>query len=191
MWSNAPILNSCEKICHAIDMGISISMNGKSMPATHLAESFSDGRHASVIAERAVEYITSPVTFGGNKASLIYDKSDPSRDALAIIKISAAVLEYPLSVRCLTKCGVKFQLSEFMGKGRTCDIDDLIYSIDSYPYFVIVDITAYGKWNLFILESAELLRCVHNGTLKPSGWRKKSFYEHIAKFGYTLTKNAA
>jgi hypothetical protein len=179
-------LSGDEKVCHYLDVKIHISINDFGMPDKVLEKIFTDGRNASKLTEHSVELLKNPITIGGNSAKLVYDDTDSAKDGRLIVKSTTEVSDLPISVRSLTRNGFKAQLSEFMGKGRKCTQDNLIHSISCYPFFVVVDITQYRKWKLFIIESNNLMACAINGRLTPSGWTPNRFYEHLERWGYSL-----
>jgi len=81
-----------------------------------------------------------------------------------------------VSVRTLTKRGIKFQQSKFIGYGRSCNKENLIKSIEEVDKFCVVDITNFPKITLVLLDTKVLLRWIREEKLSQVGLNKVKFY---------------
>jgi len=86
-----------------------------------------------------------------------------------------------VSIRSLTKSGVKFQLSKYIGSGRKCDVEDLIKSLRACDFEIVVDICQFPVVQFCPVTSHELLEFVKNGKLGIGGWRQKQFYNLLLR----------
>ncbi|HZO97033.1 MAG TPA: hypothetical protein VFB42_06640 [Gaiellaceae bacterium] len=95
--------------------------------------------------------------------------------------LSAVVSDMPIRVsnKCLTKSGVKFQDSRFVGSGRNCTLDDLKQSLDDNDLVQVVDITEVPKIRLVTVRARDLREEADSGNLTPSGWKREKFYEFL------------
>ena len=91
-------------------------------------------------------------------------------------------------VRSLTPRGIKFQRSQYQGKGRTCNQAQLLESICEKDCFLIVDITRPPMFGLTILPSEIVEKWVHNGFLTPSGLTPSKFWWLMNQTGHVVEK---
>lgn len=102
------------------------------------------------------------------------------------------IVEIPLlgkfyvGVRSLTKSGIRFQKSKFMGSGRHCNINNLIESIQDIDFEIVVDILDFPCIIMSPVDKDKLLYLINNGELTMSGFNRKQFYKKI--FGVTVDK---
>lgn len=81
-----------------------------------------------------------------------------------------------ISVRTLTKRGVKFQQSKFIGSGRMCTMDNLVCSVEATDMVCVVDITEFPSIQFVLLDTKILLKWIRDGQLAKSGLGKVKFY---------------
>jgi hypothetical protein len=84
-----------------------------------------------------------------------------------------------VSIKTLSKNGIKFQKSKYIGSGRFCEIKDLIESIKCVDLYIICDNTNFPIINFISLSSDYLINCVKNNILNQNGWNLKQFYTNI------------
>ena len=83
-------------------------------------------------------------------------------------------------VKTLTGRCVRFQDSQYIGKGRKCTYKNLCDSIEGKKYYIVCDITT-PIWKYIFFPSAWLLSHVEKGNLTKSGWTLKNFWATIKK----------
>jgi len=88
------------------------------------------------------------------------------------------------SVKTLTKSGIKFQMSKFVGSGRTCTKDDLLNSILEAYLMAVVDIIDFPNVLVTVVKQKTLVKAVINGNLTLTGWNREKYYLH--SFGRDL-----
>jgi hypothetical protein len=181
-----PKMTDAEKIIYSMRPNISFGFNGVLLCNSFLEKAFKDARTASKFSEKCAEELTKQyhVSFGGNHCKVLFDDSDVHKDANLYVGGSA----YPLSVRCLTKNGVKFQLNKFVGSGRSCSMDDLKHSIAAYPCVFVFDITNFNDWKVSILEQQLLLDFMANGHLTPGGIKVNKYYDVLEWHRYEVDR---
>lgn len=87
-----------------------------------------------------------------------------------------------ISVKCVTKTGMKLQASRNVGKGRTCTQEDLNRAIRANPWHVLMDITqAPETIKMAAVPGAWLERFAEKGELKPSGWKAPRLWSLLAE----------
>lgn len=74
-----------------------------------------------------------------------------------------------ISIKSLTKQGVKIQMSVFTGAGRSCSMDQLRLSARHAQFHLIVDITDLSCLRVSALPQDLLLAWIDAGLLTPSG----------------------
>lgn len=84
-----------------------------------------------------------------------------------------------VSVKALTRGGVKFQQSKYVGFGRGTDKSGLIASIEASDRVVIVDITEFPVVRFLPVDSTRLVSAAHTGRLTVNGWSKQRLYEWL------------
>lgn len=95
------------------------------------------------------------------------------------------IIEMPLlgkfyvGVRSLTKSGIRFQKSKFMGSGRHCSISNLIESIENIDFEIVVDILDFPCIIMSPVDKDKLLYLINNGELTINGFNRNQFYNKI------------
>lgn len=129
---------------------------------------FQDGR----VVSRFSEYWTEKL-YG-------FKKSDNTNTAMYDGIISNPLIgDMFISVRSLTKTGIKFQQSKFIGSGRSCSISDLKSSLISIDFEIVVDIIDFPTVILSVVSSDRLLQLVDAGKVTPSGLKRDQYYHKI------------
>jgi hypothetical protein len=130
-------------------------------------DTFSDGRVASRFTEKWASRIY----------NLIMSKNTNNPGSDADIQTGNILLgNIPVGVRSLSKAGIKFQQSKFIGSGRTCTIDNLIESIKAVEIEIVVDIADAPKIKFIPIYSKILLKMISDGVLTPNGLTRNKFY---------------
>jgi hypothetical protein len=86
-----------------------------------------------------------------------------------------------ISVKALTRGGVKFQQSKYVGYGRGTDKSGLIDSIEASDRVVVVDITDFPIVRFAPVDSTRLVSAAHTNRLTVSGWSKRQFYQWLVE----------
>lgn len=86
-----------------------------------------------------------------------------------------------VSVKALTRGGVKFQQSKFVGYGRSTDKSGLVASIEASDRVVVVDITEFPVVRFLPIDSTRLVGAAHTERLTINGWSKAKLYEWLAE----------
>jgi hypothetical protein len=86
-----------------------------------------------------------------------------------------------VSVKALTRGGLKFQQSKFVGYGRGTDRDGLVSSIEASDRVVVVDITEFPIVRFLPLDSTRLVSAAHTGRLTVNGWSKQKLYAWVSE----------
>jgi len=138
---------------------------------------FSDGRVVSRFAEE-----WSGILYG---ITLSNNTNKPGSDG--DIQTGNILLgNVPVGVRSLSENGgIKFQQSKYIGSGRTCTIENLIDSINTIDYEIVVDIADSPRIKFIPIDRTVLLKMISDGVLTPSGFTRKKFYTVL--FGRQLT----
>jgi hypothetical protein len=84
---------------------------------------------------------------------------------------------FEISVRSLTKSGIKFQKSAHIGSGRKAGQTDVEDAIASVERVVAVDIRDFPNLTFISLDSKWLLRQSHKGIITPRGLSPARFYD--------------
>ncbi len=132
---------------------------------------FRDGRVASRFTEH----------WGAKIYGYLKHKNTNASDSDGQIKAGDLPNALTISVKSLTKSGVKFQHSKFIGSGRGCTFDDLKDSIKSVDLYLIVDISEFPELIFLPIRSVVLLSWVKEDKLTPRGLSKRAFYENLSK----------
>jgi hypothetical protein len=82
-------------------------------------------------------------------------------------------------VKALTRGGVKFQQSKYVGYGRGTDKSGLIDSIEASDRVVVVDITDFPIVRFVPVDSTRLVSAAHTNRLTVNGWNKRKFYQWL------------
>ena len=89
-------------------------------------------------------------------------------------------------VRSLTKTGIKFQQSKFIGSGRNCTSDNLIESIKGIDFEIVVDIVDFPCILLSAVSADNLLKMIEDGKITPGGLSRIGYYSKV--FNTTFDK---
>ena len=81
-----------------------------------------------------------------------------------------------VSIKALTKSGIKFQQSKYVGYGRKTDQEGLIASIEACDRIIVVNITEFPTVRFIPIDAPRLVGAAYRGTLTTSCWRKPAFY---------------
>lgn len=131
---------------------------------------FSDGRTASKFSEHwgAPLYGYDVATNNNEKAS----------DGVMVNKKKGSPPPR-ISVKTLTKHGVKFQQSKYIGIGRTCTKNDLLTSL-SYNYITyVMDVMDFPYvYSTYVLHE-QLVECVVYDKLTFGGWNRNQYYNNV------------
>jgi hypothetical protein len=84
---------------------------------------------------------------------------------------------FEISVRSLTRRGIKFQKSANIGSGRKATQDDVDDAVASVERVVVVDIRDFPNLTFIPLDSKWLMRQAHKGVLTVRGLRPAQFYD--------------
>jgi hypothetical protein len=87
--------------------------------------------------------------------------------------------DFNISVKALSKNGVKFQQSKDVGFGRTSTKEGLLVSLESCDRVIVVDLTEFPDVNFLPLDTTRLVSAVHKGELGIAGWKKAKLYRWI------------
>lgn len=88
--------------------------------------------------------------------------------------------DFNVSVKALTRTGIKFQQSKDVGYGRTSTKEGLLASLESCDRVVAVDLTSFPTVNFLPIDTTRLVSAVHNGHLGTNGWTPSKVYEWLA-----------
>jgi hypothetical protein len=86
-----------------------------------------------------------------------------------------------VSVKALTRAGVKFQQSKDVGSGRKSDRAKLIASLEGCDRVVVVDITSFPEVVFYPIDTRRLLSAAHSGRLGIGGWSPIQFKAWISE----------
>lgn len=135
---------------------------------------FKDGR----VVSRFSEYWTAKL-YG-------FEKSDCSNTAGYDGTINNPLIGLlHIGVRSLTKAGIKFQQSRFVGSGRSCTHHDLVDSVRCMDFEIVVDIVDFPCVLLSTVSADKMLSMIEHQELTPSGFSRIKYYSHV--FGTTFT----
>jgi len=146
-----------------------ISQALKVTPAD-VIQKFRDGRVTSWFAEIWGERLFSYKKHLNSN----YPGSDASIDL-------GAIGPFEISVRSLTRAGIKFQKSKNIGSSRSATQGDVYDAIADVERVVVVDIQEFPKLTFIPLDSKWLLRHAHSGTLTANGLSASRFYNLLAQ----------
>jgi hypothetical protein len=82
---------------------------------------------------------------------------------------------FEISIRSLTKNGIRFQDSRFIGAGRTCSRQDLIDSVEATDRWAVCDINDFPYIHIYQLRSMTIRQWVTEGEVTPSGLTPSKF----------------
>ena len=97
------------------------------------------------------------------------NSNEPSSDGAVALE---QLRNVNVSVKALSKNGVKFQQSKFVGFGRTTTKENLIASVESCDRVIVVDITDFPVVRFIPLDGTRLVSAVYQGKLTTNGWSK-------------------
>ncbi|MBE7184511.1 MAG: hypothetical protein INR68_08910 [Methylobacterium mesophilicum] len=84
-----------------------------------------------------------------------------------------------VSVKALTRGGIKFQQSKFVGFGRRTDKEGLIASLEACDRVVIVDLTEFPTVSFLPVDGTRLVSAAHKGALTTTGWSKAALMKWL------------
>jgi hypothetical protein len=93
-----------------------------------------------------------------------------------------------IAVRTLTRSGVRFQDSRFIGSGRSCSIDDLKASIRRSDKWFIFDIRFFPTITLLKLRCALLEQWIDSGELTPAGLSANNFAQLLNRIATPMVR---
>lgn len=129
---------------------------------------FKDGR----VVSRFSEYWTEKL-YG-------FKKSDNSNTAMYDGYILNPLLgKIYVSVRSLTKSGIKFQQSKFIGSGRKCSKIDLLESMQGIDFEIVVDITDFPCVVMSVVRAEKLTTMIRRDELNPAGLNRSNYYKKM------------
>ena len=135
---------------------------------------FKDGR----VVSRFSEYWTSKL-YG-------FEKSDCSNTAGFDGTINNPLIGLiHIGVRSLTKAGIKFQQSRFVGSGRSCTHQDLVDSVRYMDFEIVVDIVDFPCVLLSAVSADKLLSMIEHRELTTTGFSRIKYYSQV--FGTTFS----
>ena len=91
----------------------------------------------------------------------------------------AQLRDVTISIKALTRSGIKFQQSKDVGSGRGTDQAGLIASLEACERVVIVDITEFPEVSFLPVDGTRLVSAAHKGDLTTKGWKKARVYAWI------------
>lgn len=104
------------------------------------------------------------------------NSNEPLSDGLLALE---RLGDLKVSIKALTKAGVKFQQSKFVGYGRTTTKNDLIASLEACDRVIVVDVTAFPEVDFIPLDTQRLISAAHRGNLTKTGWSRTKFYSWV------------
>ena len=86
-----------------------------------------------------------------------------------------------VSVKALTKAGVKFQQSKFVGVNRSATKADLVKSVEACDRVIVVDIVEFPEVRFIPVDGTRLVGAVHIGRLTTNGWSRPQFQKWLSE----------
>ena len=86
-----------------------------------------------------------------------------------------------ISVKALTRGGVKFQQSKYVGFGRSSTKETLISSLEGCDRVVVVDVTGFPVVRFIPIDATRLISAAHTGRLTVSGWSRARLDDWLAE----------
>lgn len=153
------------------------------LPIEEYVDMMKDGRYAFHLNERYAQCIEFQIN--NKKAKFIKNKN---RSSLVDGNMNIGSSYLPTNIRSLTVNGkIKFQASIFTGGNRSCNKDNLLYSLKGCDLYLVCDITSANCWNYILLESNNLVRAAENDRLTIKGWSPQEFYDFVYDQNYLYT----
>jgi hypothetical protein len=84
-----------------------------------------------------------------------------------------------VSIKSLTKSGVHFQQSKFIGSGRICTNENLLQSLRDINFVIVVDIINFPSIKFIPISSEILINLVNQKLLSCNGYNENKFYKTI------------
>jgi hypothetical protein len=140
------------------------------LPAPAVQEAFRDGRGAWPFSEIWGARVFEFVTHGNSNM--------PVSDGLHALQRLGDVA---VSVKALTRAGIKFQQSKDVGSGRSSDREKLIAALEGCDRVVVVDITGFPEVVFWPLDTRRLLSAAHSGRLGIRGWSRIQMLAWLAE----------
>lgn len=94
-----------------------------------------------------------------------------------------------ISVKALTRAGVKFQQSKDVGIGRKSTKEKLVAALESCDRVIVVDVTDFPSVRFMPIDTTRLLSAVHTDRLTTSGWKKSRLLNWLDET-YTVSEIA-
>lgn len=151
-----------------VEFDVSVLSDALHISEDEVVTAFSDGRGAWPFSE-----------FWGQRLfefAKHVNSNEPLSDGLLALE---RLGDLKVSIKALTKAGVKFQQSKFVGFGRNTTKNDLISSLEACDRVVVVDIASFPKVDFVPLDTQRLISAAHRGELTKSGWSKSKFSSWI------------
>lgn len=140
------------------------------LPVEAVITAFQDGRGAwpfsELWGERLYEFV---------KHS---NSNNPVSDGVVAL---AQLRDVSISVKALTRSGIKFQQSKFVGSGRSSTKEGLLSSLEACDRVVVVDITGFPEVLFIPIEATRLLSAAHRDVLTVNGWSKDRLYDWLGQ----------
>ena len=100
-----------------------------------------------------------------------------------------AIGPFDISVRCLTKSGIKFQKSKHIGSSRKATQQDVYDAICGVEHIVVADIRSFPELVFIPLDSKWLLQLAHSGRLTAAGMSESKFTKWLSESFALSTKS--
>ena len=104
------------------------------------------------------------------------NSNKPLSDGLVALE---QLRDFKISVKALTRNGVKFQQSKDVGFGRTSTKDGLLISLEACDRVIVVDVTEFPVVAFLPLDTTRLVSAVHKGVLGVTGFTKERLYRWL------------
>jgi hypothetical protein len=92
-----------------------------------------------------------------------------------------------VSVKALTKGGIKFQQSKYVGFGRSTNKEGLIASLEACDRVVVVDIREFPIVSFIPIDGTRLVSAAHGDVLTVNGWSGTALYAWLTRT-YDITE---
>jgi hypothetical protein len=164
-------------VLHALTVRFDLDQIGAALglPPDDVQMAFRDGRGAWPFSEKWGERLFEFATHANTNM--------PSSDGAHVFE---RLGNLEVSVKALTRAGVKFQQSKDVGFGRTSTKDGLVAALEAVDRVIVVDITGFPDVTFYPIDSGRLISAVHNGVLTTSGWSPARLRDWVAQI-YDLT----
>lgn len=130
-----------------------------------------DGRHASTLAEYMSENMEWQIQ-GCPAHFVAYGGCVKGTDGRLLTEDNRSG---QASVKTIAKTGIKFQMSKYVGSGRSCSRQDLLESIGFVNYYIVCDVTSSKGWTFYQVLADDLKKAVELYELDTDGWSQQQF----------------